>query len=228
MSEFLLGLATPAVLGVLVTGSLLAVFNDWRLGFAALAAQYVFAAALAGQIVVWQVVSVKLLVGLLVVLILTLTGWQVNFGRRAALGEGGHEEDGPPAADLAGAHALARRIEFPTNFPFRVIATLMVVVAAWATATQPGFAMPGLSLGLNVACFLLISLGLLNLGLTEEPMNAGLGLLTLLTGFELLYAAVEPSLAVVGLLAAVNFAVALAASYLALVRFSAAGRETQP
>ena len=52
-------------------------------------------------------------------------------------------------------------------------------------------------------------------------MNAGLGLLTLLTGFELIYAAVEPSLAVVALLAGVDFAVALAVSYLAFVRYAA-------
>jgi hypothetical protein len=66
-----------------------------------------------------------------------------------------------------------------------------------------------------MASYLLMALGLLGLGLTEEPMNAGMALLTLLNGFELFYAAVEPSLAVVALLAAVAFGIVLAVSFLA-------------
>jgi hypothetical protein len=71
-----------------------------------------------------------------------------------------------------------------------------------------------------MAGYLLCGLGLLSLGLSEEPLRAGLSLLTLLSGFELLYVAVESSLAIVALLAVVDFAVALAVSYLALVNLS--------
>ena len=218
MSEFLSRLATPALVGLILTASALVIFNDWRLSFAALAAQYLLAAALVAQIVVWQVAVVKVLVGLLVVGILVFTGSEVSFGRR-----------GPPppmpALTEEGEAAPRSRFEFPTNFPFRLLATVMIAVAAWYTASQPGFALPGLPLGVNLASYLLLALGLLNLGLTEEPMNAGMGLLTLLVGFEMLYSAFEQSLAVAALLAAVEFGVALAVSYLALLQYAATEKE---
>jgi hypothetical protein len=101
----------------------------------------------------------------------------------------------------------------------------MVSVATIYLAGQPQFVLPGLdhNPALNTASYVLMGLGLLNLGLTEEPMNAGMGLLTTLIGFEMFYAAVEPSLAVVALLAGIHFAVALAISYLALLHH--AGRD---
>jgi len=194
-------LATPALTILMAAAILLVIFNDWRLSLAALAAQYLCAAVLIAQIVLWQVAAVKLLVGMLVVAILLITGLQVYFGRRAG----------------------TRTLAFPTGFPFRVLAAAMVAVAAWYTANQPNYLLPGLQAApaLNVAAFVLTALALLNLGLTEEPVNAGAGLLTLLTGFGLFYAAVEPSLAIVALLAAVEFGVALAVSYLALVQYTA-------
>ena len=80
--------------------------------------------------------------------------------------------------------------------------------------------MPGLDKypSINTAAYSLMALGLLNLGLTEEPINAGMGLLTLLIGFELFYAVLEPALAVVALLAGVQLGIAVAVSYLALLQ----------
>jgi hypothetical protein len=200
-------LSASALLGLLITASLLVITTDWRLSFLALATQYLLAALLLAQIVIWQVVGVKVIVGLLVIAIFVVTGGQVNFGRSLVTGDG---QNAPQA-----------RFEFPTNAPFRVLACAMIIVVAWVIGNRADFALPGLPFGLNIASYLLLALGLLNLGLTEEPMNAGMGLLTVLTGFEILYAGVEQSLAVMGLLAAVNFAVAMAVSYLAFLRYSA-------
>jgi hypothetical protein len=62
-----------------------------------------------------------------------------------------------------------------------------------------------------------MGLGLLQIGITEEPLRVGAGLLTLLSGFEIAYSSIEPSLAVVALLAAVHLGIALVVSYLLLV-----------
>jgi len=96
----------------------------------------------------------------------------------------------------------------------------MVVVSALYVAGQQRLTLPGLDQTpvINSASYLLMALGLLNLGLTEEPLSAGMGLLTFLLGFETFYAAVEPSLAVVALIAAVELGVALAVSYLAALQ----------
>jgi len=215
MSDFLSPLVTPALIGLLVTAAFLVIVNDWRWGFAALAAQYLLASVLIAQIAVWQVVVVKILAGLLSVGILYLAGSEVNFGRKAPAPVSDSETPAAPAS---------ARFEFPTGLPFRVMAVLMVSIAAWNIA-QSDFVLKGVPAWLNLAGYLLIALGLLNLGLTEEPMNAGLGLLTLLTGFEIFYTAVEPSLAIVALLAAVDFVIALAVGYLAFLHYAATEKE---
>ncbi len=193
----LTSLTAPALLGLFMATALLVALTDWRLNLAALAGLFACAAILLAQITLWQVVAVRLLVGLLIVVILALTGRATQFG-------------------LALSPCFATtRFTIPTGFPFRVMALTLVSLAAWYTANQPALALPGLSSDLNLASYLLMGLGLLNLGLSEEPLNAGVGLFMLLGGFQLFYFAIEPSLAIVGLLAAVELGVALVVSYLA-------------
>ncbi len=203
MADGLASLTSPALFSLSLAAGLLVVVTDWRLSYAALLIVYISVAVLIAPLVLFEVVLAKFLVGLLVVGILTLTGAQLRFGRSA--------EPASPRWRLP--------FQAPTNLPFRVAAAAMAAAAAWYLAAQTGFVLPGLDdvPATNTAALLLLSLGLLNLGLTEEPMNAGLGLLVVFLGFELFYAAVEPSLAIMALLAGVEFAIALAISYLAVV-----------
>lgn len=60
----------------------------------------------------------------------------------------------------------------------------------------------------------LIGAGVVNLALSEHPFRIGFNLLTVLQGFELGYLWMEQSLLVLGLLAAVDLAIILAASTL--------------
>jgi hypothetical protein len=62
--------------------------------------------------------------------------------------------------------------------------------------------------------FILIGMGLLQLGMTIEPPRVIVGLLTVLSGFEVIYAAVENSVLVAGLLAVVTLGLALVGAYL--------------
>ena len=211
MDEILPRLLTPALINLLVAAAALVLFNDWRIRLAALAVQYTAAAVLVTQAVSVEVAFARFVVGCLVVAILLLTAYQFNFGRPAPLPSAPDEDEPPP-----------RRLDVPTGFPFRLMATLMFVIAALYLATQPNMVLPGLEVApaINIASYLLMALGLHNLGLSEEPMRAGTGLLTLMTGFEIFFAAVEPSLAVVALLAASEFGVALAVSYLTVLQHS--------
>lgn len=208
MADLLDRMLTPAFFALLYAALLLVLAHDWRLSLVALAVEYLGVAVLLRQLVVMDVALVKVFVGLLVVTIFTLTGAQLGFGR-APTAPGGRPR---------------LRFEVPTGFAFRLMAMLMVLAFAVYIANQPQLTLPGLNDRplLNMASYLLMTLGLLSLGLTEEPMNAGMALLTLLNGFELFYAAVEPSLAVVALLAAVAFAIALAVSFMAIRQYAAA------
>ena len=190
--------ATPSAVGVLVTASLLIIFLDWRLSVLALACQAIFSGLLYSQVLPQapQIAGIKMVVGLLISLQMFVTARQTK----------------RPFVESAPTRSIV-----PTGLPFRVIAATMVAVIAWQASQLPELSLPNVSSDVALATFGLLGLGLLGLGLTEDPLKAGMFLITALTGFELYYASVESALAVIGLLAAMDFAVALGACYLAAV-----------
>jgi len=98
------------------------------------------------------------------------------------------------------------------GFSFRLLAALFVGLAVYSLSKY--YSLPKVPSDIGFACYWLASLGLLVLMLTEEPLKAGMGLLTVITGFELFYAALEHSLSVAGFLGIANFLIALAIAYL--------------
>lgn len=102
---------------------------------------------------------------------------------------------------------------FPKGRLFRVIAILLVVTGTlgvsferWVNASMGSPAVQG-------AATLLLALGILGIGLSINPTEVGISLLTLVSGFEIIYSSVEPSLSIVALLASVHVGIALAVSY---------------
>jgi hypothetical protein len=104
----------------------------------------------------------------------------------------------------------------PQGFPFRLLMTALIGVAVTAAAPSLSGLIPGIGLVESAASLLLIGLGLLYLGITSQPLQATIGLLVALAGFEILYAAVEGSILVAGLLAVVNLGLALTGAYILL------------
>ena len=66
----------------------------------------------------------------------------------------------------------------------------------------------------SAGSLLLIGMGLLHLGVTDQAMRVTIGLMTVLAGFEILYTAVESSLLVAASLATINLGLALVGAYL--------------
>ena len=97
---------------------------------------------------------------------------------------------------------------------FRIIAAVMVSILATATAPNIVRLLPGIGLAEVTGSLLLMSMGLLLLGLTVQPLRVVIGLLTFIAGFEILYAAVENATLVAALLAVVNLGLALVGAYL--------------
>lgn len=73
----------------------------------------------------------------------------------------------------------------------------------------PGVGRPVLAGGL-----LLAGMGLIQLGVTADILKITFGLLTFMAGFEILYATVETSILLAGLLSIVNLGLALSGAYL--------------
>jgi hypothetical protein len=175
---------------LLVTSIGLLISRDWRWSLGFLAAQYLGMFWLVALHWPFGLASVKL-----------VTGWMAS----ATLGVTrlGMSE-----------HETIRESAWPQGRLFRLFAAAIVVILVIAATPQVETMIPGISRPVIAGGLLLAGMGLLHLGITAEILRIILGLLTVLAGFEILYATVETSILLAGLLAIVNLGLALAGAYL--------------
>ncbi len=176
---------------MLAASTALLLDRDWRLSLGALTIQYLAAFWLVTRHQPFVMGSVKLIVGWMVVAALGMT----RLGLAA-------DEDKDETSLL-------------THGQWFRLALMLVVAVVTAGATPRVEAViPGLGLPVIAGGLLLIGAGVIHLGLTSDAFNSILGLLTMLTGFEVLYAAIENSILLAGLLAVTNLGLGIAGSYL--------------
>ena len=204
-------ITTPAVVAVMFTAGTMVVIKDWRASLFALIIQYVIVGLLLTGAIRMELAVTKTLVGAILCLILYMTARRVNWGQPLVL---------PPAetpeADQEKVDTPPQRWTLPTELPFRFFSALLVMAAAYSVASS--FTLPDVSETISLAVYTMAALGLLAMGLTDEPLKAGLGLLTFVSAFELFYTVLEPSLIVLGFLGLANFLIALAIAYLTVAR----------
>ena len=100
---------------------------------------------------------------------------------------------------------------------FRLFMVGTAALLATAAAPRVEEILPGTGITVAVGGILLIAMGLLQLGMTTQVLRVILGLLTTLSGFEILYAAMEGSSLVAALLVVVNLGLGLVGAYLLTV-----------
>jgi hypothetical protein len=180
-------ISLAAVIVLVSTTLFLLLSQNWRWSIVALAVQYLAVFALVIQVWPLGLSAVKL-----------VAGWMAG----AVLGAS------QPASELV------EDPHTPTSaLVFRFLVALLVWILAF-TVTPVIIAMVPLPPALVNGAILLIGTGLVHLGMTTRPLRVLTGLLTTLSGFELLYAAVENSVLVAGLLAVVTLGLALVGAYL--------------
>ncbi len=204
--------ATPAVVGILVAAPLLVVSRDWRLNLLSLAAKYTFVALLMTQVMPLEMVALKGLIGWLICLIFYLTEQQSKSLTRAAGETEGLSLQTWSAARIEG----WRRQGVSSQGLFGLMAALMVAVVAYAAASS--LPLPETPAEISLVSYLLAGLGILLLGLSQDPLRVGIGMLMFLAGFDLFYVALEHSLVVTGFLGALSFVIALVTAYLKTVQ----------
>lgn len=106
----------------------------------------------------------------------------------------------------------------PQGFPFRLFMTILIGTVVITAAPRLSDFIPGIGLTESAASLMLIGMGVLYLGITSRPLQVTIGLLVILAGFEILYAVVEVSVLVAGLLAIVNLGLALTGAYFLVAR----------
>lgn len=187
-------LLVPMVL-LFLTGSALALLRPGPRSILILLAQYISVSWLSITSLPAAGVYAKLITGILVCVILYL-------GIR-------HITDDP-------VHLDDQRLS--ANLSFRVIALLLVTVASVSVARSDLFAQFEISIEAIVGASFLIASSLLNLGLGTEQLRSGIGLLTFISGGELVYSFIEPSLALIALLSMVHLGIVLVISYIISIR----------
>lgn len=222
MTDFLAtlsGLTTTTVLiALIIASSLLVIMTDWRVLNLVLGIQYlligVFLIVSRIESFPAELAIVKALVGVMLVPVLYISSRRVRWGQfneehlPIRLDDDDEEED-----------VAARRLTWlrTPGLALRVLLVVFGATVALSLALRYPIqftAAQTVSRDITIGTFILITQGLLNLILNENPLKVGLGLLTIMAGFEMFYTLVEPTLVVVTLLGLVNLVVALALSYL--------------
>ena len=179
---------------ILTTSAGLLISRDWRLELGLLGLQYVGVFWLTYQHWPISMAAIKLVTGWMAIATLGIT--------RLNLKE----------ADDEAEHF------WPQGRLFRLFAAGIVTVIVATAAPQVEEIIPGIGLPVIFGSLILIGLGLLHLGMTAYPLRVIFGLLTVLSGFEALYAALESSILVAAMLSVVNLGLALAGAYLLTAR----------
>lgn len=192
--------ATAAYL-VLAAAVLIVVIRDWRVGLLGLLGHYCVAWLLFVEVLDARLAIIKLLTGLFVCLILYVTGRQL-----ADMG-------------MMGRRGGVVSLPLLTNVWMRVGGALLVGLVVWSASQQSSWQLPGMTAGyVALAVYGLVGMGLLQMALTAEPLFAGMGLLMMMTGFELFYHGLEQSVLLLAVLAGGNLLLAVMVAYLAQVK----------
>lgn len=114
----------------------------------------------------------------------------------------------------AGGPGETREAGIPSGTWFRLVAVLLVASASISLARAAMGAAETVAPGVPIGTGLLMGLGLLQVGLSEEPLRVGSGLMCVLGGFEIGYTTVETAIALHGLIIGIPLLVALVVAYL--------------
>lgn len=176
---------------ILATSTTILITRDWRISLGSLAVQYIAVFWLTSRHLPFVMGSVKLIAGWMVVAALGMT-------RLGLTSMDKEEED----------------TFWPRGQWFRIILMLIVTLVTAGATPRVEAAIPGLGFPVIAGGLLLVGAGVVHLGVTSELLRVALGLLTMLAGFEIIYAAVESSILVTGFLAVTNLGLGIVGSYL--------------
>lgn len=179
---------------LLVTSVGILISRDWRLGLGFLGLQYLGVFWLTSQHWPVSMAAIKLVTGWMAIATLGITRLNIK------------ESDKESEQIL------------PEGRLFRMFTAGIVTVIIVTAAPTVEDIIPGIGMPVIFGSLILMGLGMLHLGMTVQPFRVILGLLTVLSGFEALYAALESSILVAAMLSTVNLGLALVGAYLLSAR----------
>jgi hypothetical protein len=202
MNDLSYVLSMMAIILVFGTSLGLLILTNWRWSIITLAIQYIGEFILIGKNWPITLVMVKLVAGWMAGAVIALA--LSNLPNGYLIGETGTETSEKGVGRSA---SLSYRI-----LRFFIAGMIGLVIIALAPALMSFI--PDLSLEQSYGALFLIGFGMLQLCLTTDVLLVVLGLLTTLSGFEVVYSIVESSSLVTALLATVTLGIALVGAYM--------------
>ena len=184
-------LAWFAVILITVTSVGILLTRDWRWLIIFLSAQYFGMLILTLQHWPLGMASVKVVAGCMSAAILGMT------------------RSGLPRTDKS-----ENQTDLPRGRLFRLFAAGVVILIVSTVTPRVDTIMADAGFAVTSGSLILVGMGLLHLGVTNHILRVVVGLMTVLAGFEIMYATVEGSILVAAMLAIINLGLALVGSYM--------------
>ena len=191
-----------------LTSVTLLIIKDWRLSVIILGLQYLGVFLIIIQVWPVSLGLVKMIAGWISCSVLAIAG--VNLFGMPAL------KDMLPFRRFRGKNQPEGTSEkrSPLGELFTFFAAGLVLIASVSIAIQSSRLLGEEYLPVMIAGSILIGVGLLQVGFSSDAFFISIGLLTIIPGFEILYAIFDSSTLVAGLLAGVNMGISLVGAYL--------------
>jgi hypothetical protein len=193
----------PLMILLAVSAVMVALVRNWRIALPVMVLQYLAVGILLARVIEPSVALIKPLAGAIVCFALSIAAQRADTLRA---------ERGESIARERLAQPNWHRL--PAQLLLRAIVAILVLTAAFGAAIR--FPLPASARELGLGAYILIGFGLLVAATAYESLNVGLGLLMLLSGFELAYTPLEPSIGLSVLLGLTTLLVGAALSYLTL------------
>ena len=195
--------ATPLLAVLTISTALILLVRNWRIALPALIIQYAVVGIMLARVIQPGVALIKPLAGALVCLALSIAAERAD-NQRARRGESIAVE-------------RIRHVSWhsvPAQVLLRAIATVLVLTVAFGATVR--YPLPGNARELGLGAYVLLASGILLIATAPEALNIGIGLLMFISGIELGYTPLEPSISVSVLLGFMTLLVGFAIAYLTL------------
>jgi len=197
------GAVGPSLVLLIVSAGFVVLVRNWRLVLPVMVLQYVAVGLLLARLFDPMAALFKPMAGSITLIVLSLAAQRADDVRA---------ERGESVARERLARPNWQRL--PAQLLLRAVTMALVLTAAFGAAVR--FPLPGGTRELNLGAYMLIGCGLILMATAYESLNVGTGILMLVSGFELAYVPLEPSVGVSVLLALTTLLIGLAIAYLIL------------
>ncbi len=198
-----------AAVVVTITSLTLLLSRDWRVGIFILAVQYVGVFFLVSSSWPLMVAAIILIGGWISSIVLVMAVVSVPEMIQAA-------DQGGLSGSWRSPQWVVTFLRLLSERAFYILAAFLILVVIGSQLSQVLITFPDIPPQHAWSGLVLIGLGLLITGFSDRPLQITIGLMTWLSGFEILYATVQSSLLMAGLLSGVNLALSMAGAYFLL------------